>query len=442
MAPQKLKFDKNPLNLTMLELPPLLSTTTIKNLTDLVNSPNATWEALYSNYKKTHIDHLDDQDLAKQSVNLQFFGVGSLPFTVEAMIFIQLGLDVGLIFYFGYKVLVHVLSRAIMKTHLQEGMPMVDHYSSVGATPVGSRPNAIRDNPFRIHKPTVPTTTTTQAPTTVTYDGLDAIGSLANDSLSQHLSVSLSVMHDKLFFLYNLIEDMNSTLLHVPKNISVWRSVISKPEGSNVQGWVVMFIIMILVAIVCHHLLTSNMQAIVRKSALQCGALICNRTVTHHASETQLVMGILVNYCRSMQKDGREPKNVPCSKQVIYIQVCTLPHGRTEYCLDNQGALSDFIQTSYSPRWRSTMKFRLNWGPVCLKLKEDPTLELCKDLPTTVELAMKDLSLIASERTPSFWTQIIVVSITEISLLDHTGKSMLYLPIVNKSFEIFHDVPL
>nr|UGO57199.1 MAG: hypothetical protein 3 [Riboviria sp.] len=404
-------------NFTLPHLELRMSGMSINNLTELIKGSDKMFNETFEQTDKRLAD--DNYD----SLHVRIPGTSgslSIPFSYTLFVTLQIIIDVALVGYVVLKVLPRLM-MPVAPLALGARKPFLMDTFAQALTNADFGYHDGPYDPFHNQDPTststVPTTTTTVLPTTLASIGSEKTTKVIDlELIDRKLNHIYKVMLDQQHKQTNMSKDVNSTILDMLK---------LPTERENLKHFIWMFVIMIVVGIFCHKLMMSGLRSSIAHYSNRVDGVIKNNAVLHHGPEAKLIASFVIRLFRNITCSS-DTAGCVSSMQLVMIQLCTLPHNRMDYVLDQRATSEPFLQAGPISRFQNALIFDLKWGMFCLRLKNNLDLEICESLPKRVCVSQSDVVAGFGDHVPKFWTHIEVEGLTHMYLHDVTGSSILY----------------
>lgn len=172
-------------------------------------------------------------------------------------------------------------------------------------------------------------------------------------------------------------------------------NVIQTIKASLITQWfhMIMPILMFILMIIMLVLHVYHNRHIVHIIAHQMGFSAINKSGSHHAGESRLIINVVFEIKTWLNKRA---------SVVVPVQLCTLPGDAKKWKCVQKGPLNSFFVSSFKMALCGDIEWRVNWGAICLQHPAMEGTDICEELPHNIKVSVSDIrSLIHCPEIPS-----------------------------------------
>jgi hypothetical protein len=187
-----------------------------------------------------------------------------------------------------------------------------------------------------------------------------------------------------------------------------------------------MVLTMAILALLCHIAYKRVMRQYMMRMVRTLGYAPLNKEVLHHAGETRVFMTVVVAAYRSKSPLTNVEELSDSCKQLVCIQLCTLPHLPNQYVATHEPSIQGFITNNSNSRLANYFTFNITWDKICIRMKTKLLQMICEEMPTSVRISMTDIVDQMRDHLPHFWTHMDAIGVHRIYLVGLSGNNMIY----------------
>ncbi|AYN64864.1 glycoprotein [Taiyuan leafhopper virus] len=260
-----------------------------------------------------------------------------------------------------------------------------------------------------------PTTTSTTEQTTQT----SLMTNITEKGFEKAVSEAMRVIYDRVMWIGQRVNNTRTIDHPVTSRIGI-------TSQEQLLSMVYTGLLMIVLALVCHHYFRMTIKNSLRRSLRVMGFAPLNRCYLHHAGETRLIINLGVIAYRSMHATLDYEHLESSCRSIVSVQLCTLPGSPDTYVATHAPSLVGMITDTHNRRVDMKFTAKFQWGKICIRSKANLQNSICASLPQEISLPLDEIILQMKDHLPYFWTHLDVETVHSLYLTGMQGANLLY----------------